>query len=81
MVEHQVLPLKRLAHLLCDYFRAEDPTREAAEELEDDVIKQHMARLVDEGVMVSAECASRRPDLVSHLFLCFALCLWPASGA
>lgn len=37
MVEHRILPLKRWAHLLCDYVRAEDPTHEAMEELEDDV--------------------------------------------
>lgn len=40
MVEHQVLPLKQQAHLLCDYVRAEDPTHEAMEELEDDAIMQ-----------------------------------------
>lgn len=85
MVEHRFLSLKRWAHLLCDYFRTEDQTQEAIEELKDDVIVQRMAGLVSEGVVVSTECAivvfsvSCRPNLVSHLFLCFSLCLWSAS--
>ena len=86
MVKHRILPLKRRAHLLCDYFRAKDPTREATEELEDDVIMQQMAGLASGGVMVSTKCTvmefstSRRPNLVSHPFLCFSLCPWSASG-
>lgn len=38
MVERRVHPLKRRAHLLCDYTGVEDPTREVTEELEDDVV-------------------------------------------
>jgi hypothetical protein len=38
MVERRVLLLKRRAHPLCDFFGPEDSTREAVEELEDDMI-------------------------------------------
>lgn len=83
-VERHVLPLKRWAHLLCDYIEAKDPTSDAMEELEDDVIVEWMAELVGTRVMVSAECAvvvflaSRHPDLVSHPLLRFSSCLWLA---
>ena len=86
MVKRRVVPLKRWAHLLCDYFGAKDPTWEATEELEDDVIMQWMARLVSGGVVVSIECtvvafsASHHLDLLTLPFLCFSLCLWSASG-
>ena len=84
MVKHRILPLKRRAHLLCDYFGAKDPTWEAAEELEDDVTMQQMVGLVGRGVMVVAKCtivafsASSRPDLVSCPLLGFFLCPWLA---
>lgn len=85
MVERRVLPLKWWAHLLCDYVGAKEPTHEAVEELEDDVIVQQMARWVTIGVMVTTRCVvvaflvSCHPDLVSHPFLCSSPCPWPTS--
>lgn len=82
MVEHRVLLLKRWAHMLCDYVRAEDLAHEAMEELEDDTSVQQMARLVGAGVVFATECAvmvfltNRCPNQVSHHFLCFSLCPW-----
>ena len=82
MVEDRVLLLKQRAHLLCDYIRAEDRTRETVEELEDDAIVQQMVRLVGARVMVATECTvvaflvNCCPNLVSHPSLCFSLCLW-----
>ena len=84
MVERHVLPLKRRANQLCDYIRAKDPTREAMEEIEDNVIVERKAGLVGTGVVVSTECAvamflaSRRPDLVSRPSLRFAPYSWLA---
>ena len=78
MVERHVLPLKRRANQLCDYIRAKDPTREAMEEIEDNVIVERKAGLVGTGVVVSTECivivfsVSHHPDLVScppYIFL------------
>ena len=72
MVECRVLPLKRRVHLLCDYVRAEDPTREAVEELEENAIVEHLSKLDGARVVVLTRCTieaflvSHRPDLVSR---------------
>ena len=58
--------------MLCDYVRAEDPTREAVEELEENAIVEHLSKLDGARVVVLTRCTieaflvSHRPDLVSR---------------
>lgn len=68
--------MKQWVHLLCDYTKVDNLTREATEELEDDVVIEHMAKMVGVGDVVMTKSAimefsvSHHPDLVSHPFSC-----------
>ena len=73
MVKRWVHPLKKRAHLLCDYTRVKDLIHEVIEELKADVVVEWVARLVSSKTIIAAEnaieafSASYRPNLVSHL--------------
>ena len=77
MVEQRVQPLKLRAHLLCDYIRVGDLTREIGDVLEADELTKHIARLVTPATIIAAEkameafSATYQLDLVSLLFLSY----------
>ena len=65
------------AHLLCDYTKAKNPTRDVMEDLEANVVEDQVTRLVGAGTVVVTRnaievfLASYCPDLMSSLFPVF----------
>ena len=75
MVEWHVQPLKLRAHLLCDYARIKDPSRETMEMLEAGEVTKWVTGLVTPMTIVAVGNAVQvfldnyRPNLMSPLFL------------
>ena len=55
MVEQWVQPLKKWAHLLCDYTEVKDPTCDSTEVLETNAVTKQVARLVISGTIIAAK--------------------------
>lgn len=72
MVERRIQTLKQWAHLLCDYTRVNDPTRESTKVLAADVVIKRVTRLVTSGTVIAARntmeafSTSFQPNLVSR---------------
>ena len=81
MVEQWVQPLKKWAHLLCDYTEVEDPTCESTEVLEANAITKRVAGLVISVTIIAARNAMEAfsvrfwPNLVSR-FPCMPFFIW-----
>jgi len=81
MVKQWVQPLKKWAHLLCDYTEVKDPTCDSTEVLEANAVTKQVVGLVISGTIIEAKntveafSVSFWPNLVSR-FPCMPFFIW-----